>query len=147
MITKGIITKMLEGNLCEVRLPIFEGAGLLEAIFVATMLLPPGIEYGYETGDIVFVGFVDNALNQPVILGKLYLPNATVATWGDLAGEVSTHTTKSEKSWLSCNTLTMADSGSAQLPKNTTIGDTSLAGIADILSFIKDLRAAGNTNE
>lgn len=75
MITRGEIQAIdYTSNLCTVRIPIFEGPGNVEkAIFSAVMNIPPGVHSGYKAGDVVFVGFVDNSINKPVVLGKLYL--------------------------------------------------------------------------
>lgn len=59
-------------NLCQVRIPIFEGPGNVEqALFWAVMNIPPGVHSGYKVDDIVFVGFSDNSVNKPIVLGKL----------------------------------------------------------------------------
>jgi hypothetical protein len=74
MITLGEILSIDQlGNMCKVKLPTLEGAGNVTTIELhATMMLPPGIDSGYEVGDVVFVAFVDNTLGRPVVLGQLY---------------------------------------------------------------------------
>lgn len=74
MITLGLIEEIdIYSNMCKVKLPTLEGAGnMTEVSLHATQLLPPGIDAGYEKGDVVFVGFVDNTLGRPVVLGQLY---------------------------------------------------------------------------
>ena len=75
MIVKGLIkTINFSDNSCTVRLPIFETAASQgEVILKAVMLTQPGLYNGYSEGDIVFVDFENDKLNQPIILGKLYL--------------------------------------------------------------------------
>ena len=74
MITLGEIKSInVDTNLCLVKLPTLEGAGNKNKIELhATMMLPPGIDAGYEVGDVVFVSFVDNTLGRPMVLGQLY---------------------------------------------------------------------------
>lgn len=74
MVTLGeIISINADTNLCLVKLPTLEGAGNKNKIELhATMMLPPGIDAGYEVGDVVFVSFVDNTLGRPMVLGQLY---------------------------------------------------------------------------
>lgn len=74
MITKAIVQAInREGNRCIVRVPLFESASSstpieLEALFNIT----PGMFNNIFIGDIVFIGFEENAMEKPVILGKLY---------------------------------------------------------------------------
>lgn len=74
MITLGEIKSINnDTNLCVVKLPTLEGSGNKNKIELhATMMLPPGIDAGYEVGDVVFVSFVDNTLGRPMVLGQLY---------------------------------------------------------------------------
>lgn len=74
MITLGEILSIDDtSNLCVVKLPTLEGAGNKNIVQLsATMMLPPGINAGYEVGDVVFVSFVDNTLGRPTVLGQLY---------------------------------------------------------------------------
>jgi len=75
MITKGIITSIdYNTNVCQVRLPVFEPAGAVDAaINEATFSILPGLYNGYKVGDRVYVDFEDNQLNNPVVIGKLYI--------------------------------------------------------------------------
>lgn len=75
MITKGIIQTIdSTTNAYNVRVPIFEGAGNKHAVVLtATAAINPGHFAGYQQNDVVFIGFENNDINSPVILGKLYL--------------------------------------------------------------------------
>lgn len=75
MITKGILKTIdYNNNSCTVRLPLFEGAGnSTEVVLSAVFLNQPGSYNGYNEGDIVFVDFENDKLNNPIVLGKLYL--------------------------------------------------------------------------
>lgn len=77
MVTKGIIQQIdLLSNTCKVRLPIFESAGnQKQVVLTATFSTAPGQSNCYTIDDVVIVGFEDNTIDQPVILGKLYLGN------------------------------------------------------------------------
>jgi len=90
MITKGIIRKIPSGlkknvdgevkidNKYLVEIPIFNSAGveknsLTSSLMEASLCYTPGNLNGYRENDVVFVGFEDNNLARPIILGKLYL--------------------------------------------------------------------------
>lgn len=74
MLTKGIIQSMsTTGNRCVVRMPLFENAGNASPVQATALVnITPGIFNNLAVGDVVFVGFEENALEKPVILGKLF---------------------------------------------------------------------------
>lgn len=74
MITKAIIKKVdWAGNKCLVRIPLFETASSNSEVECTALInIPPGIFNNLYPGDIVFVGFEENAIEKPIILGKLY---------------------------------------------------------------------------
>lgn len=130
MITLGYIDKLnsANSNLVSVRLPIFEKAGINEkAIFEANVGYTPGNLNGYKVGDCVVVGFIDNTMNSPIILGKLYTGDETSAT-----------------NFSNANSLRVSES--ADLPGNTVIGGvpfidmlTKLNGLPDIKKSMQDV--------
>ena len=74
MVTKAIIQSINRAsNRCVVRMPLFENAAE-SAIVEAEALtsITPGFFNNLFVGDVVFVAFEENALEQPVIIGKLY---------------------------------------------------------------------------
>lgn len=75
MIVKGqIIDIDFTDNTAVVRLPIFESAGSDNIISAKAIFSTiPGVYNTYAINDIVFVGFENNQLKLPIILGKLYL--------------------------------------------------------------------------
>lgn len=75
MITKGIITSIdYNTNMCTVRLPLFEQAGNVDPVVnEATFSILPGIYNGYKVDDVVYVDFEDDQLNNPIIIGKLFI--------------------------------------------------------------------------
>jgi hypothetical protein len=74
LITKAIIKHVdWAGNKCLVRIPLFETASSdAEVECTALINIPPGIFNNLYPGDIVFIGFEENAIEKPIILGKLY---------------------------------------------------------------------------
>jgi hypothetical protein len=61
-------------NKCEVHIPIFDVPGTFnKTVLTAAINITPGVHSGYEVGDTVIVSFVDEAINKPIVLGKLYL--------------------------------------------------------------------------
>lgn len=74
MITKAVVKNVdYGGNKCLVRIPLFETASSDAEVEVHALINnPPGIFNNLYPGDIVFIGFEENALEKPIILGKLY---------------------------------------------------------------------------
>lgn len=75
MITKGLIQSIdFSSNTCIVRLPFFETAGNpTEMALQATFAITPGIFNSYKVGDVVQVAFENGEINNPVVVGKLFL--------------------------------------------------------------------------
>lgn len=75
MITKGLIQSInFSGNTCMVRVPFFETAGNpTEMTLQATFAITPGIFNSYKVGDVVQVAFENGEINNPVVVGKLFL--------------------------------------------------------------------------
>lgn len=114
MLTKAIIQSIdYTKNMCRVRIPLFENASrnvnMIEAD--AQINIVPGIYNSYKTGDIVFIGFEENKMELPVILGKLFV--STSAEAGSYRGNVSG------------NSLAITDS--AQLPYSTLFDFTKIS--------------------
>jgi hypothetical protein len=106
VLTKAIIQSIdYTKNMCRVRIPLFENAArnvnIIEAD--AQINIVPGIYNSYKTGDIVFIGFEENKMELPVILGKLFVSAATEAS--------------SYRGNVSGNSLAITDT--AQLPYST----------------------------
>ena len=82
MLTKAIIQSIdYTKNICRVRIPLFENASrnvnMVEAD--AQFSIVPGIYNSYKTGDVVFIGFEENKMESPVILGKLFVSTSAEA--------------------------------------------------------------------
>lgn len=129
MITKAyIINKEQNSNKYDVRIPIFEKPGinsensnLSRTHFSATLAHEPTIFDAYNIGDCVFVGFENNELNRPVIIGKLYTKNDTSATSGLIETKV----------------LKVLDK--VTLPADTTIGGINFSNISNFFNSINDI--------
>lgn len=74
MITKAVIMAINSAeNRCKVRMPLFEtAASSAPVIAEALVSITPGLYSNLEVGDVVFVSFEENALEKPIILGKLF---------------------------------------------------------------------------
>ena len=73
MIQKGIIKEIIfNENRMLVRIPMYESPGSGEAIFDCMIANQPGYVNGYAIGDIVFVDFENDDLDDPVVVGCLY---------------------------------------------------------------------------
>jgi hypothetical protein len=114
VLTKAIIQSIdYTKNMCRVRIPLFENASrnvnMIEAD--AQINIVPGIYNSYKTGDIVFIGFEENKMESPVILGKLFVSATSEA--GSYRGNVSG------------NSLAITDT--AQLPYSTLFDFSNIA--------------------
>lgn len=106
MLTKAIVQSVdYTKNQCRVRIPLFENASrnvnIIEAD--AQFSIVPGIYNSYIPGDIVFIGFEENKMEKPIILGKLFV--SASAEYNACRGSVSG------------NSLVITDT--AQLPYST----------------------------
>ena len=74
MVTKAIIQSINRNkNRCQVRMPLFESAASTAIVDAEALIsIPPGIFNNLSVGDIVFVAFEENALEKPIIIGKLF---------------------------------------------------------------------------
>lgn len=114
MLTKAIIQSIdYTKNICRVRIPLFENASrnvnMIEAD--AQFSIVPGVYNSYKTGDIVFIGFEENKMELPIILGKLFVSAST---------EAGAH-----RGNLSGNSLSITDT--AQLPYSTIFNYDKIA--------------------
>ena len=75
MVTKAVIQSInATGNRCIVRMPLFETAASLRyAEAEALVNIAPGMFNNLAVGDIVFVAFEENAIEKPIIIGKLFI--------------------------------------------------------------------------
>ena len=134
MVTKGIITSIdFNGNTCQVRIPLFETAGNDPITGTAIVSNTPGSYNGYKVGDVVLVAFEDGKMQNPVIIGKLYLGAAKEKQ--DPRGTINVETTTASKSAsLPADAVLTANVDSNVPNTNTPFG--SLASIANNLNSL-----------
>lgn len=74
MVTKAIVRSINKaGNRCIVRMPLFETASSNSPVEAEALVsITPGLFNNIVVGDVVFVAFEENALEKPIIIGKLY---------------------------------------------------------------------------
>lgn len=123
MITTGIIREInksssdkYRGNLYGVEISIFKtpvGSMNAAATVNCACSLPGGIYNSYAVGDVVFIGFVDNEMAQPVILGRIYKGLEDVC-----------------RSYGYLDSLKVA--GTTVLSKDTTIGDITYEELSNL---------------
>lgn len=131
MLVKGIIIDRLQpgSNKIKVRIPSFESAGVNQkAIIDALIAYNPGNLQAYNIDDIVILSFEHNQIDQPIILGKLYVGETEKATNYSLANSLSV----SEK---------------AVLPVDTMIGNVSYQDLFATVSAFKNNESQNNSND
>lgn len=78
MVTKAIIQSIDRiGNTCIVRMPLFETPSSTANVEARALIsITPGLYNNLQKGDIVFVAFEENAIEKPIIIGKLFISTA-----------------------------------------------------------------------
>ena len=74
MVTKAVIKSINKaGNRCVVRMPLFETASSSAPVQMEALVnISPGVYNNLFVGDVVFVAFEENALEKPIVIGKLF---------------------------------------------------------------------------
>jgi hypothetical protein len=74
LITKAIVQSIsADGTRCRVRIPLFEtSASNVPIEAEALVSITPGVFNNLEVDDRVFIAFEENAIERPIILGKLF---------------------------------------------------------------------------
>ena len=112
MITRGIIEEPVNSFTYKVRIPIFDRVESASQhtskknLLTATASINKGCNNQFQIGDVVFIAFENNALEQPVIIGHLYRE----ALLADKLGPI-----------IDARNLTV--NGNTILSKSTKIGD------------------------
>ena len=134
MVTKGIITSIdFNGNTCQVRIPFFETAGNDPITGTAIVSNTPGSYNGYKVGDVVLVAFEEGKMQNPVIVGKLYLGAAKEKQ--DPRGTINVETTTASKSASLPADAVLTANVDSNVP-NTNAPFGSLASIANNLNSL-----------
>ncbi len=135
MITTGIIKsrKFDENNtlIYSVEISIFKEPGsttdsnILNYTLDTSCCITPGVYEAYNVEDRVYVGFINNEISNPVILGKIYknIPDVT----GDKPAGYHFIDSLNVKS-------------SARLPEDTMIGDFTFKVIKEYIQDINNLK-------
>lgn len=81
MVTKAVVQSINDaGNRCIVRMPLFETAASSSAVEAEALVsITPGMFNNLIVGDVVFVAFEENALEKPIIIGKLFIGSSNEA--------------------------------------------------------------------
>lgn len=119
---KGIIEKVESRYLYRVRIPVYHkventpGAVETEDLPTAPVCTLPGLDLIYRVGDVVWIGFENDEIGLPVILGILYRQDDVIST-----------------SDIHCDSIEVLSN--AKLPIATTIGNVG-NGIQTIPNLI-----------
>lgn len=142
MITTGEVKRVFQDSngttVCDVDISLFKSTitkysddnSLTGSIYTATISTPPGLYMPYEVGDLVYVGFINHEISEPVILGKIHkgLPED---------GESS--------SFAYFKTLDVTDK--VKLAENTIIGDIKYEDLKSLLLELPNIKNRLNTLE
>lgn len=134
MITKGVIESIdFLSNTCTVRLPVFEGTSGVPVVLPATFSIVPGLYNVYKPGDIVFTGFENNALNKPIVLGKLFVDGNSEST---ADGSLACGTLTAKQATLPLGTKL----DYSKDPNNASVlGSTTVGTIGDLVIQVQKL--------
>jgi hypothetical protein len=79
MVTKAVVKSINRaGNRCIVRMPLFESASSPGQVLAEALIsITPGLFNNIFVNDIVFVTFEENAIEMPIIIGKLFKGTAS----------------------------------------------------------------------
>lgn len=123
MLTKGIIISSIQNDKYRylIRIPSFETSknSAEDLYWEASVCAPIGLKTAYKSNDIVWVGFEDNKMGNPVIIGGLACEKTD-------ASETKTN--------VECDSLTV--NKIANLPKSLNLGDLNYE---DILSLAREV--------
>lgn len=112
MITRARIEEIKPDGTPVVYIPLINGAGDTKEIMAeASVVCIPGIDIEFQEGDIVVVGFEDNDVGRPIILGYLKLKDTVVGS----------------------RVYGVDITGTLDAPINTTIGRTPYADIFNVI--------------
>lgn len=129
MLAKATILSIPDknSNKFTVQIPMLNKAGRGDkgTIMEAIMCFTPGNLYGYEPGDVVIVGFEQNLMNKPIILGLMYKKG---------------HELK-YNNYTYSNNLNINEHGKARLPADTELGGLK---VSTLMYALRELDAIKN---
>jgi len=140
MITKAIILSInYNSNECVVEMPAFRNAAGGEMPSInATFSIAPGVYNGYKEGDVVWVAFENGQLQNPCVIGKLYL--GAEKENNDPRGSINCSTLKSTLNTIPLTTQLETDKNSIEVAGTTTTYKT----IKEIIDALVKLTKANN---
>lgn len=142
MITKGIIEEILSPYSAKVRLPIFDSikdaqnSVSTDNLRIASICSLPNCTNLLGVGDIVFVGFEDDDLGKPIILGNLVREQSSLAN-----PDISGYSIKIDKSVKIPSTIVVDNTNSIDLSQLYGLKcnvQTSIDALSDQIQEIKD---------
>lgn len=132
MISKAIIVNAVNSYKYTVRIPTIDGISTNmhstkdEDLSVATCCALPGYLPIYTAGDVVLVGYEDNDLAKPVILGLLY------------CAKVINNESYSQVNATKLQVQTMDVTSSLTAPQSTTIGNIKYTDLNDAVLYAQE---------
>lgn len=136
MITKAIVRSISKaGNRCVVRMPLFETASDMSPVEAEALVnITPGLFNNLFPGDVVFVAFEENALEKPIILGKLFKSTAFEKDTKGGAGILDSLTVRTAATVPSTTFFKYPDSVASEYTRFTTP-----RSIADYIKWLEKL--------
>ena len=131
MVTKGIVTELINSNQARVRLPLLDsienvkGSTSNNNLSIATVCSISNTKHSISVGDIVYVSFEDNDKSKPVILGHLIYDKTT-----------------NSQTEINVNALNVKTK--TNLSKDTTIGNVKYNEIAALSGIQRNIQAQLN---
>lgn len=138
MITRAIVVDILKGEgkdptKFKVRMPIFDNIETAKEytenrdLSLAIACLSPDVSNSIDIGDAVYVGFEDNDISRPVILGHLYNQNK------------SNRNTLTDIRARSISVKNLNVTQALDLPIGTNIGEISYGDLLEAIQKVKKI--------
>lgn len=128
MITRAIIEEKINEYKYRVRIPIFDGSKnsststTTKDLCIAVASIPKGIYNSLQKDDVVIVGFENNNMGTPIIIGQLYRESLNAL-----------------KEFPTITTDVLTVNNQVNLPKNTTIGTITYENLFTLVGMIDQL--------
>ena len=146
MVVKGVLLSVdYAGNTCMVRIPIFESAaGGMPAVAEAIISNTPGCYNGYKPEDVVLVAFEVGHIENPVVIGKLYL--GAIKENQDPRGMINCNSFIAQQD----SSLPLAAKLDYTVPDGMVVAEgatSSFKSFIDVINGLQDLAIKVNTLE
>lgn len=140
MITRAVIEDIdYKNNKIKVRIPILDGIADSKGstpkteLNWASVVCIPGLDIEYRVGDVVIVGFEDNDLGKPIVLGYLKLALSYTVDQLRGAGEFGA-SLNDPTDRLAGNFKTLKATESFDAPTDSIIGKTDYSSIFNAIN-------------